>query len=100
TIVLGTDEMVQKMLLARNNVETPLTRLLTSGEAAADLASFVAVDAVRKQVKPLLANLPPLPPPLKNLTRLPDLIKSLEGELQLSTGRQQLTLIANDEPSA
>lgn len=99
TIVLGSDAMVRKMLTAEH-VETPLTRLLTVGDAAADVAGFVAVDAIRGKIKPLLTMLPPLPPPLKNLSKLPDLLDSLEFQMQVSVGRQQLVLNAADEPAA
>ena len=100
TIIFATPTMMNSMLAAKN-VESPLITLLKKVDVSADLTALVSIDALHDMLKVALAHLPPLPPQLENVRKLPDLLSAVL--VRVNVGEQlsaSVILHAHDDASA
>lgn len=101
TLIFGTDDLVRRM--AANHAqpkEGKMSRILERMSTLPDAMALLLVEPIRPLVAPVLAQAP-VPPPLANLKKVPDLVYSvgvkanLTGDMSMS-----LALRANDEEAA
>jgi hypothetical protein len=99
TIVIGTGPLVEKMLAAgEKGADSPLLRLLQKVDVSSHLTTVFSIDAVRPIMKQAMAGAPPVPPPVQDFLKLPDLLSAIV--LRVNVGekfRANLTLQAADE---
>ena len=106
TLVMGTSGFLESMLKSATDkteaaARSPLRRLIGTQAPTDDIAVFLAVEPLRPMLNANLQNVPPLPPPLQFLLKLPDQLHSLRLNLNLDTGKQvQLVATATDAEAA
>jgi hypothetical protein len=100
TIVGGTEGMLRKML-AVEKADSPLIGLLKSADVSGQLTAVFSIDAVRPIMQRAIATAPPVPPPFRDLTKLPDLLSAIVLKVNAgATFSARLTLRARDDNSA
>jgi prepilin-type processing-associated H-X9-DG protein len=101
TLVLA-DEATLIRMMAATAVDSPLIRLLKSADASGDGLAVLAVDMVRDRVmKEIAKETTELPPELKDLKRVPELVSTVEARVNIRPGlKNELVLKARDEKSA
>jgi hypothetical protein len=100
TLVGGTEGMLRKML-AVEKADSPLIGLLKSVDVSGQLTAVFSIDAVRPIMQRAIASAPPVPPPFRDLTKLPDLLSAII--LRVNGGasfKLSLALRARDDDSA
>ncbi len=101
TLLVGMGPMIEKMVANAKQPEAgPLTRLVSSARLTGDVTAVAVVEPVRGVLAAALA-MAPVPPPLEDLKRLPELTKAAKIELQW-TGMPQasVAIVAPDEAKA
>jgi hypothetical protein len=101
TLIVGTDDMIHAMWANRASPKEGLmSRALGHIESPSDLTAIVLVEPIRPLIAAPLA-MAPLPPPLQDVKKVPDLLTSIGAKVNL-TGNMamSLTLKANDEAAA
>ena len=101
TLIIAHDDLLRRMVKnAAAPKAGPVGKLLTKLPAAPDLALAVDVASVRELASAQL-QMAPLPPPLEDLKRVPELLAAVEATANL-TGEMamSLTLRARDEATA
>ncbi len=100
TIVVASESMLTKMIAAPEE-DSPLRKLAGSMDFSSEFTLVASVDAVRDQLKAVLAHAPPMPPAIQPFLKLPDLLSAILVRLNVSdNGKLMLTLKARDEASA
>lgn len=99
-VLIAPEEMLLQMIAA-NDHESPLKKLLAAEKGGADATAILAFEAIRPMVQAGLQAMPPLAPPLQGLRTIPGQLKSVK--LLVNVGEKaeaQLILTAEDEDAA
>ena len=100
TLLIAPEPMLRRML-ASDNAIGPVHRLLRQTAARGEIVGAVDFKVLRPLVKSQLNNLPPLPPPLQNLTALADHLQSIQVLVKLKgTPEVAVRLNAADDAGA
>jgi type II secretory pathway pseudopilin PulG len=83
TIVVAPEPVLKQLLSAQGTADSPIARRLQKTALSADAVAILSIDSVREQVNALLAQVPPLPPPFQEFTKIPDLTSDVEVRVQL-----------------
>lgn len=100
TLLLGTGDMLSKMLAPQQGTNK-LGRILGNMPADHRVVALVDVASLRAPIGQLMAQLPPLPPPLAQFKQLPDLTDTLALRLGVDQKiKQEIVFIAADAQAA
>ncbi|MEX2141125.1 MAG: DUF1559 domain-containing protein [Pirellulales bacterium] len=83
TIVVAPEAVLKQLLSAQGAADSPLARRLQKTAWSADAVAILSIDSVREQINALLAQVPPLPPPFQEFTKIPDLTSAVEVRVEL-----------------
>jgi hypothetical protein len=101
TLLVGNDMAVRNMFTADKNVDTPITRLLKQVDTSKAAVALLDVGSLRPLIMAAMQNVPPLPEPLAEFLKLPELVKYVQVSLDFKEGLDfQITLGANDAKAA
>jgi len=101
TLIVGTDDLLQKMLANRANPkEGKMSRMLGRVAQPPDLMALVLVEPLRPLIAAPLAMVP-VPPPLADVKKVPDLVNYVSLTVNVRTAANaSLVVRANDEAAA
>ena len=101
TLIVGTDDLVRKILANRANPkEGKMSQMLGRVAQPPDLLAAVLVEPLRPMIAMPLSQIP-IPPPLAGIEKAPELVNYVAAKVNL-LGNAELSLIvrANDEAAA
>jgi Protein of unknown function (DUF1559) len=78
TIVVAAEPALKSLLAGGQVEETPFAQRLKQTDFAAHAVVVVGLDPIRKQLEPLVAQAPPLPPPFSDFIKIPELTSAVE----------------------
>jgi hypothetical protein len=100
TLLVGSEAMVIAMITA-GDATSPLRELLAKTPARNDVTAVLAFSQIREFVQGMLADVPPLPPPLQPFLEVPDKLETVMVAVNLSQERPSgIKLIATNEAAA
>ncbi len=101
TVVVAKEETLIKMMAATLSATSPLHQRAKSLDTSAQIAAVFSLDAVREPLNQMLAQAPPLPPPLADMPKLLQLSSAYEMRVSLNgTMKVELLFHAKDAASA
>ncbi len=106
TLLIGVGPFMERMLTTaaagnQATAKSSLRRLLAGSSAGDDVSVFVAVEPIRLFLAEFIANIPPLPPPLEFIRKLPDQLQSVQFNINASSDRPTgIVLTATDGAAA
>jgi hypothetical protein len=92
TIVAAPEAVLKQLLSGQGTADSPIARRLQKTALSAHIVAVLSIDSVREQVNALMAQLPPLPPPFQEFTKIPDLTSAVEVRTQFG-GKPDFELI-------
>lgn len=101
TILLAQPGLGEAMQEADGTSDSPLLQLLRESTSSSHVQLVFAMEPVREFSKQAMAGMPPLPPPLQGIKKVPDQLQSLK--LDVNLGRDvgaRLLLTASDDQAA
>lgn len=101
TLIIATPPKMLRDMIQADKVDSKLTQLIHSTDCSGTATAVVSVDAMRGFVDQSIAQLPSLPPPLADFTKIPKLISTGVMKLDFRVpGECSATLHAPDAASA
>ncbi|MEX2119667.1 MAG: DUF1559 domain-containing protein [Pirellulales bacterium] len=100
TLVLGVESDLRAMVSAKD-VASPLVERLRKIDTSKPASAVATLSPLREELLSMITDLPPLPPPLHEVIRLPEHLAAVHLQVALGAdGGLRLELEGYDEPSA